>query len=96
MLNLVVEEEGYPAAVLIRGAGKFVGPGRLTKGLGIDKNLNSKELNKKNGLWIEDRGVIVRPRDILCTPRIGVEYAGVWAKRPWRFVLKSRHMTNPR
>lgn len=96
MLNLVSREEGYPAAVLIRGAGEFVGPARLTKGLHIDKHLNGKELNKKNGLWVEDRGVVVHSRDILRTPRIGVAYAGVWAKKSWRFVLKGRKSTNPR
>jgi len=35
MLNIVTGEEGYPAAVLIRGTEAFNGPGRLTKGLGV-------------------------------------------------------------
>jgi DNA-3-methyladenine glycosylase len=30
MLNVVTREEGYPAAVLIRAAGKITGPARLT------------------------------------------------------------------
>jgi len=32
MLNVVTGAEGVPAAVLIRAAGAFVGPGRLTRG----------------------------------------------------------------
>ena len=90
MLNLVTREEGYPSAVLIRGAGKFIGPARLTKGLKIDQLLNGKPLNKRSGLWIEDREVEVRSRDIIRTPRIGVAYAGEWALKPWRFVLKTK------
>lgn len=91
MLNLVTREEGYPAAVLIRGAGVYVGPARLTKGLKIDKALNGKKLSKVNGLWIEDRGVRIRRSDVKTTPRIGVAYAGEWAKKPWRFVLKKQN-----
>lgn len=89
MLNLVCGKEEYPAAVLIRGAGDIVGPARLTKALAIDKNLNGLTLGKKAGLWVEDRGAIIKSSEIARTPRIGVAYAGEWAKKPWRFVLKS-------
>jgi DNA-3-methyladenine glycosylase len=109
MLNLVVREEGYPAAVLIRGlsAGKtprsgeinhtparevlplLNGPAKLTKFLQIDKRLNGKKLGRASGLWVEDRGVVVGPRQIKRGPRVGVDYAGLWALKPWRFVLKS-------
>jgi DNA-3-methyladenine glycosylase len=88
MLNIVCGKKDYPAAVLIRGAGAVVGPARLTKALGIDKKLNTLPLTKKSGLWIEDRGTVVRPRDIVRTPRIGISYAGEYVDKPWRFVLK--------
>ncbi len=88
MLNLVTEKEEYPAAVLIRAAGDIVGPARLTKALKIDKAFAGKPLGKKTGLWIEDRGVHVKPSDILKTPRIGIPYAGTYKDKPWRFVLK--------
>ena len=88
MLNIVCGKEAYPAAVLIRGVEGVVGPARLTKALHIDKRLNTLPLSKKSGLWIEDRGVNVSKKDILTTPRIGVHYAGEWAHKPWRFVLK--------
>lgn len=65
------------------------GPGKLTKFLKIDKSLNNKMLGRVAGLWVEDRGVKVSPRDIMRTPRIGVDYAGLWAKKPWRFVLRN-------
>ncbi len=87
MLNLVCGEEGHPAAVLIRGAGDVVGPARLTKALQIDKSLNDRSLGVETGLWVEDRGAVIRPRDIQRTPRIGIPYAGDYIEKPWRFVL---------
>lgn len=89
MLNVVCGKKGYPAAILIRGAGDVVGPARLTKALSIDKSLNHKDLGEKAGLWIEDRGVKIPPRQIARTPRIGIGYAGEYALKPWRFVIKS-------
>lgn len=87
MLNLVCGRKEYPAAVLLRGAGEVVGPARLTKFLQIDKSLNTLPMGKKAGLWVEDRGVLVPPRQIKKTPRIGIPNRGVWTSKPWRFVL---------
>lgn len=91
MLNIVTRERGYPAAVLIRGVEGAEGPGKLTKALGITRTkFNKKSAMKAAGLWIEDRGVCVAPRDIARTPRIGVAYAGeYWAGKEWRFTLKT-------
>ena len=89
MLNIVCGKEKYPAAVLIRGVEGITGPARLTKALQIDTRFNTKKLSKKTGLWIEDRGVKINPKNIKRTPRIGVAYAGKWAKKPWRFVYEN-------
>jgi DNA-3-methyladenine glycosylase len=88
LLNLVVDKKEYPSAVLIRGLEGVTGPARLTKKLQIGKGLNRKTLGKASGLWVEDRGVVIEKSDIKKTPRVGVDYAGVWAKKPYRFVLK--------
>ncbi|HEY4502635.1 MAG TPA: DNA-3-methyladenine glycosylase [Candidatus Paceibacterota bacterium] len=90
MLNVVTGEKGYPAAVLIRGLEDVTGPARLTKKFDIDKRLNKKKLGKISGLWIEDRGVVVKKCDIKKTPRIGVHYAGIWAQKSYRFVLSRK------
>ena len=86
MLNIVTKRAG--AAVLIRGVEGFESPGKLTKNLAIGRDLNKKPAQRKEGLWIEDRGVKVSPKDIEKTPRIGIAYAGEWAHKPWRFVLR--------
>ena len=90
MLNLVVGPEGWPAAVLIRGVDGLDGPGKLTKGLGIGRELNAAAAEEVSGLWIEDRGVRVARGEVVATPRVGVDFAGpVWAEKKWRFVLVS-------
>ena len=89
MLNVVTGEKGYPAAILIRGGEKISGPARLTKFLKIDQKLNGLKAGKSSGLWFEDRGLQVNPRNIIRTPRIGVAYAGpVWANKNYRFVYE--------
>ncbi len=90
MLNIVTGGKGYPAAILIRGALGAVGPGRLTRLLQITRAQNNKRAVFDSGLWIEDRGVVVFDSQIKKTPRIGVDYAGVWAKKKYRFVLSGR------
>ncbi len=91
MLNVVTEPKEYPSAILIRGVEGIVGPGRVTKQLRITGALNGTIAGKKSGLWFEDRGEIIKAKDIERTPRIGVNYAGeIWAAKPYRFVLKKK------
>lgn len=92
MLNVVVGKKDYPAAILIRSAGEFKGPSKVTKALQIDKKLNGKIAEPASGLWFEDRGFRFRRGKkvfhIKKLPRIGVAYAGSeWATKPYRFIL---------
>ena len=90
-LNVVTEEEGTPHAVLLRAlepvsgiADKTWGPGLLCRALSIDRTLNGTDLCGED-LWIERApGKPAAPR-VGRSPRIGVDYAGEWAARPWRF-----------
>ena len=86
MLNIVTGREGLPAAVLLRGAGELVGPGRLTKMLGVTKQHDGRQANSVTGLWVEE-GTRVPRRQIQRTPRIGVDYAKEWAEKPLRYVV---------
>jgi DNA-3-methyladenine glycosylase len=92
-LNVVTEREEFPSALLIRAIeidGKLIdGPGRLCRAMQIDRSLNRADLTMGESLWFENRGASVKRRDIEAHPRIGVDYAGAWAKKPWRFRLRA-------
>ena len=88
MLNIIVGPKNYPAAILIRAAGEINGPARLTKYLKINKKFNGKPTNKKTKLWIEDRGVKISKSQIAKRERVGVDYAGKWANKLYRFMIK--------
>ena len=62
-----------------------IGPGKVSKLLGLTVADNGISLCGEK-LWIEDRGLLVPEGAIQVTPRIGVDYAGEDAKRPYRFV----------
>ncbi len=95
-LNIVTEKENYPAAVLIRGAvlkkdksgAKLGGPGKLCRFLKIDKALNGEDVIESKRLWVEE-GVKLKPRQIGRLKRIGVDYAGPYKHKLWRFFVKS-------
>ena len=88
MLNLVVGPENFPAAILIRGLHDVIGPGRLTKALGVNRQLNGLPAEVTTGLWLEDDDILVPKGWIKATPRIGVDYAGpIWSAKPWRFTF---------
>jgi DNA-3-methyladenine glycosylase len=95
MLNVVTREEGFPAAVLIRGVDGTSGPGRVAKRFGIDRALYGMSAIPVSGLWIEDRGVRVTEESVARTPRIGVAYAQEWAEKPYRFLWKPPHALKP-
>lgn len=89
MLNVTTGPKGYPAAVLIRGLAGVSGPARLTRKLGIDRRFDGRPSARSTGLWIEDRGTEIGPRQVCRLPRIGVDYAGEeWAGKSYRFLVR--------
>ncbi len=88
-LNIVTERAGYPAAVLIRAVelDKCNGPGKVCRALRIDKKLNGVDVCSGKELWLEE-GEKVKPSQIKKGKRIGVEYAGKWKDKLWRFYLQ--------
>jgi DNA-3-methyladenine glycosylase len=69
------------------------GPGRVCTALGIEMHHNRHDLLVGEKIWIEDRSVLVPAREVKQTPRIGVDYAGEWAKKPWRFIWNPQDST---
>jgi DNA-3-methyladenine glycosylase len=89
-LNVVTARVGVPHAVLLRAlepleglSERTSGPGLLCRAMRIDRRLNGADLLGEE-LWLERPAKRQRLR-IGRSPRIGVEYAGEWAARPWRF-----------
>jgi len=92
-MNVVTQPEGIASAVLLRALepvknieGRTQGPGLLCKAMQVDKRLNGHDL-------LSDDFYIAAPDQtekftIVKRPRIGVDYAGRWAKRLLRFYIK--------
>jgi DNA-3-methyladenine glycosylase len=71
------------------------GPGALAKAMGIDKQLNSADLQGEQ-IWIEDRGLKYKDNEIVACPRVGVAYADDHALLPWRYFVKgNRFVSKP-
>jgi DNA-3-methyladenine glycosylase len=71
------------------------GPAKLTQALAIDRELDGADLVDGDRLWVEGRRGVAAGR-IVAAPRVGVSYAGAWARTPLRFCLSgSRHVSAP-
>lgn len=64
------------------------GPGILCRELKIDKKLSGIDICRSKELWIEDYGEKIKPARIKKGRRIGVDYAGKWKDKLWRFCLQ--------
>jgi DNA-3-methyladenine glycosylase len=62
------------------------GPGKLTIAMAIDRSFNGEDL-LGDRMWIEE-GKKIPDKDIAVGKRIGIDYAGEDAEKPWRFWVK--------
>ena len=86
MLNIVTGEENHPQAVLICGLNEVKGSGRVGKLLKIDKSFYGEDLKGSTRIWLEDSETCT---DYITKPRVGVDYAGEWKDKLWRFEVES-------
>ena len=97
-LNIVTGKKDYPAAILIRAVKpisgllpkiQIDGPGKLCRAFKINGRLNgTPAFGRTAKIWLEDRGFKIKPRQIKKSPRIGVDYAGAYKDKLWRFNLE--------
>lgn len=65
------------------------GPGKLARALGLDRTFDGEDLMTSRRVWLEDVGREVFDREVARGPRVGIDYAGNYALKPWRFWLKN-------
>lgn len=89
-MNVVTQPEGHASAVLLRAlepvsdlTGKTSGPGLLCKAMKIDRRHNGQDL-LSDDFYIAQGSA---PSRIVKRPRVGVDYAGHWARRHLRFYI---------
>lgn len=100
-MNVVTEAEGSASAVLLRALepvknieASTRGPALLCKAMHVDKRMNGHDL-LSDDLYVaepamRERFKIVRAR------RVGVDYAGHWARRLLRFYIKGNPFVSRR
>lgn len=86
MFNITTGRKGEPQAVLLRSVDGIDGPGRLGRWLGLDRSFYGEDLVESNRIWLE--GGKSHNFKIKRLERVGVAYAGPWAKKKWRFILE--------
>ncbi len=87
LIRAVEPQDGEASMASRRGHPRDVrmltnGPGRLCQALGIDRFHNGLDVCRPPLYFAEGPA----PRVIQQSPRIGVDYAGIWAERPWRWI----------
>jgi DNA-3-methyladenine glycosylase len=100
-MNVVTEREGLGAAVLLRAiepvqniSARTNGPGLLARAMQINRRLNGHDLLSDE--FFLAAGNDSAPIKIVKRPRIGVAYAGTWAKRHLRFYVKGNPFVSRR
>jgi DNA-3-methyladenine glycosylase len=82
-LDVMLQRRGMP----LLKPNLTAGPGALAKALGINKELNGKDLTGEQ-IWLEEGMPPLESREIVASPRVGVAYAEDHALLPWRYYIK--------
>lgn len=100
LIRAIEPLDGIDTMLLRRGKGKAdatltKGPGNVAKALGINKSHSGIDL-LGDTIFILSTNHSISERDICCSQRIGVEYAGADALLPFRFYEKGNKYVSGR
>lgn len=71
------------------------GPGVMSKALGITTANTALDMTHSSSkIWIEDHNNSINPKNIIESPRVGVNYAEECAAWNWRFRIKGNKWTS--
>ncbi len=65
------------------------GPGVMSMAMGLNRSMDATSLLGDQFIWIEEVNNRLTEDEIVCSPRIGVDYAEECATWPWRFHIKN-------
>lgn len=65
------------------------GPGVMSMAMGLNRSMDATSLLGDQFIWIEEVNNRLTEDEIVCSPRIGVDYAEECAAWPWRFHIKN-------
>lgn len=102
-LNITTAKAGQPECILIRALepvidGKDIknlsnGPGKLCNWMKLDKSFDGGDLTESKRIWLEV-GERANRKNIIASKRIGIDYAGAWKNKLWRFYLKDNQFVS--
>jgi DNA-3-methyladenine glycosylase len=91
LVRAVEPDEGLELMIARRGAtdarNVASGPGKLCIALGIDRSYNGEDLMGTR-VWMEDCGRNFSDDEIEAGRRVGIDYAGEFVDKPWRFWVR--------
>ena len=94
LIRALTPMDGIPYMLQRRGHQKVTknlckGPGTLSQALGIRTEHSGLDIcDETSNIWICQSELSVSESRIRSDVRIGIDYAGDWAEKPWRFILE--------
>ena len=88
----LLDIKSHNTRFMIRNSKVANGPGKLCRWLKLNKSFYGEDITKSKRIWLVSlKGrTNLKRSEIKSGPRIGIDYAGPkWAKKPWRFWIKS-------
>lgn len=64
------------------------GPSKLCQALAINKSFDQRDLAQDEAIWLEHGPLEPSEPAVVTAARVGIGYAGEWARKPLRFYVR--------